>query len=341
MLVKVIIFVPEYSNVATMKIAKASYTTLDDTKYQVEFITLKINRGDNSKPSVSHFWKIKSLRKLLKANVIHSHCLLPDVIASMLALLNRKAVYITTLHNEIKLLCKSRFRFYWWFVYFTWLNSISNKDSVVCVNDHISNEIRSVTDKSCVIYNGIPKFKNSIRHKLQDYSSQKLKLLTVCNLLKLKGIEQSILLVNEMENCVLTVVGEGTYKDKLLNLVYKLGITKKVKFVGYDPDPQKYFQASDIYLATSITEGLSLSLLEAMRCGLPILASDIPSHRSILGNDGIFFELFNKMDMKIKFEKMIPHMEKLSEQNYKIYEAKFCEDAMCKGYENNLTRLMS
>ena len=55
-----------------------------------------------------------------------------------------------------------------------------------------------------------------------------------------------------------------------------------VLFTGFITNIEKYYQAADIYVATSKSEGLPLAVLEAQFCGLVPLLSDIPQHRYIL-----------------------------------------------------------
>src|SRR5439155_25561043 len=48
-------------------------------------------------------------------------------------------------------------------------------------------------------------------------------------------------------------------------------------------DAARYFPAFDVYAATSAKEGMPLAVLEAMALGVPVLASDVPAHRELLG----------------------------------------------------------
>ena len=57
---------------------------------------------------------------------------------------------------------------------------------------------------------------------------------------------------------------------------------KDVLFTDYITNIEEYYQASDIYISTSLSEGLPLAVLEAMSCGLPCVLSDIAQHRYIL-----------------------------------------------------------
>lgn len=93
----------------------------------------------------------------------------------------------------------------------------------------------------------------------------------------------------KQEKIVLVLVGEGSLHKQLANLAQKAQV--KVKFIGalsHDKLPD-YYQQADIFILPSLTEGQPKSLLEAMGCGLPVIASDIPAHREIItdGQNGI------------------------------------------------------
>ncbi len=79
----------------------------------------------------------------------------------------------------------------------------------------------------------------------------------------------------------LTLVGEGSQKTILKNSIQQLEIKDKVIFKGHIahsnlPDT---FREADAYISASLTDGSSVSLLEAMATGLPVAVSDIPGNR--------------------------------------------------------------
>lgn len=75
--------------------------------------------------------------------------------------------------------------------------------------------------------------------------------------------------------------GDGELREKLEKLVSKLGITDAVRFVGYisyDEVPA-YLSSADVYVSTSLSDSTSLSLQEAMACGLAPVVTDLPGNR--------------------------------------------------------------
>ena len=77
----------------------------------------------------------------------------------------------------------------------------------------------------------------------------------------------------------------------------KLGVKEYVKFLGKirHRDVAKYLEASDIYVSTSLSDGTSASLLEAMALSLPVVVTDIPGNREWVKNgwNGFLFPAKN------------------------------------------------
>lgn len=93
----------------------------------------------------------------------------------------------------------------------------------------------------------------------------------------------------------LLIVGVGEEKEKLQNLAKG---NPNIIFTGKKSNVKDYYQASDIFISSSLAEGLPNTVLEAMACGLPCLLSNIGSHEEILEYDpnaGMIISL-NKRD---------------------------------------------
>jgi glycosyltransferase involved in cell wall biosynthesis len=71
------------------------------------------------------------------------------------------------------------------------------------------------------------------------------------------------------------IVGDGESRPELEALARELGIAARVRFVGHQECVAGWLQQARIFVLTSDSEGLSLSLIEAMMCGLPAVVSDV------------------------------------------------------------------
>ena len=80
------------------------------------------------------------------------------------------------------------------------------------------------------------------------------------------------------------LIGRGREEARLRALTARLELDNRVTFAGEIPDAAHLFRAFDLYCASSRREGAPLSVLEAMALGVPVLASDIPAHRELLGD---------------------------------------------------------
>jgi glycosyltransferase involved in cell wall biosynthesis len=84
-------------------------------------------------------------------------------------------------------------------------------------------------------------------------------------------------LVNSVDNIVLVIAGEGGMKPKLQQMAKELKIESKVKLLGAVPHDKihTYYALCDVFVLPSIYEALSISILEAMSCGKPVIASNV------------------------------------------------------------------
>jgi len=71
------------------------------------------------------------------------------------------------------------------------------------------------------------------------------------------------------------IVGEGSLKDKLMQQVASLRLKDRIIFLGNVSDTLPILQETTIFVRPSLTEGMSLAILEAMACGLPVVASNV------------------------------------------------------------------
>ena len=77
-------------------------------------------------------------------------------------------------------------------------------------------------------------------------------------------------------------VGDGKMNHFEQNLACELGLGQQIAFLGQQNDVRKYLIASDLYVMPSRYEGFGISALEALKCGIPCLVSDVPGLRDIV-----------------------------------------------------------
>lgn len=119
-----------------------------------------------------------------------------------------------------------------------------------------------------------------------------LRLLTVSRLVPLKGLDVLLKAMQFLAEQKLEVewwcVGEGPARQAIEQVAAELGQTEKVKFLGNIPNgPELYrlYQAADIFVLPSLTEGISQSLLEALAHSLPAVASEVGGIPGVVTNN--------------------------------------------------------
>jgi glycosyltransferase involved in cell wall biosynthesis len=107
-------------------------------------------------------------------------------------------------------------------------------------------------------------------------------------------------LVNKgIDNIKLMIVGDGVEYARLNSLIYELNLEKYVNLLGMRNDVIDLMKTSDVFVLSSRYEGLSIAMIEAMACGLPVIASDAPGIRDFIisGTNGILFPIGNYKEL--------------------------------------------
>lgn len=81
------------------------------------------------------------------------------------------------------------------------------------------------------------------------------------------------------ERARLAIAGGGILENKLRQISATLGLTARVRFLGFEADVRPWMQAADGFVLCSHWEGLPMALLEAAACALPAVATDVPGTR--------------------------------------------------------------
>jgi glycosyltransferase involved in cell wall biosynthesis len=82
--------------------------------------------------------------------------------------------------------------------------------------------------------------------------------------------------------CKCVIVGDGPLRDQLMEQARAMGLSGHVFFEGFQEDVRPYLQASSAFILTSHMEGLPLSILEAMACGLPSIVTDVGGNAEVI-----------------------------------------------------------
>lgn len=111
-----------------------------------------------------------------------------------------------------------------------------------------------------------------------------LVILSVGELNKNKNHETIIRAIAKLKktNIYYLICGQGPLKEYLKELIKKLGMEKQIYLMGYREDIIEFYKIADIFILPSFREGLSVALMEAMACGLPVICSGIRGNRDLI-----------------------------------------------------------
>lgn len=173
-------------------------------------------------------------------------------------------------------------------------------------------------DKITTIYNScneelfLPKRKLDLREKLALPKNKKI-ILYVGNLVKIKGvytlIESCRILRSNTQDFLVLIIGDGFERKSLESLVASYGLADEVKFLNWMPPSElpKYYNAADVFVLPSLSEGHSVALLEAMASGLPIVASIAGGNKETIeeGSNGFLFDVGRADLLAEKIQKIL------------------------------------
>lgn len=91
---------------------------------------------------------------------------------------------------------------------------------------------------------------------------------------------------DKVPSAKLLLAGQGPLLAECQQLAIQLGVSEMVHFLGYRKDIEHLLKMSDVAVASSFREGLPVNVMEAMACGLPVIASQNRGHEELV-NDGV------------------------------------------------------
>jgi N-acetyl-alpha-D-glucosaminyl L-malate synthase BshA len=214
-------------------------------------------------------------------DVVHVHYAIPHGMSAwaareMLAEEGVRLPFITTLHgtditvvgSEPTMAQVTRF-------------ILRHSNAVTAVSDWLRGETERFFDMRCPIF-VIPNFIDPQafrrqRRTMQDgfaAPGEKL-MLHVSNFRPVKNVPDIIRVLHHAARriaCRLVVVGDGPDRPHAEQLARDLGVSDRVTFVGMQSNVLEYLSMADLYLMSSSSESFGLSALEAMSCGVPVVA---------------------------------------------------------------------
>lgn len=87
---------------------------------------------------------------------------------------------------------------------------------------------------------------------------------------------------NSCPNMKLLIVGDGSQRSNLEELIKELNLSENVKLLGFRRDIKELLSILDVFVLSSISEGTSITILEAMASGKPVIATDVGGNSKLV-----------------------------------------------------------
>ena len=222
---------------------------------------------------------------------------------------------------------------------FIYKKILSFSDKIIVNSQEFKKQIQTdLKLKSICIYNPLDKqnikFKSNSKIKKPYRYKNSLKIINIGRLVDQKDhitLLKSINNIKSKINLELIIIGQGKNKNKLIDYIKKNNLEKIVKIAGYKQNPYPYLKCSDLYISSSIYEGLPNVLLEAITLKKFVISSDCPTGpKEILenGKGGILFktgsieDLSNKILMFKKKKRSLIKKTNFAYYNLKKFDMK-------------------
>jgi glycosyltransferase involved in cell wall biosynthesis len=298
-------------------------------------------------PNVSGAIRIKKYAHKNNVDIIHCHGYKANILSGLLPFKYGAIPYTSTLHGWT---ATKKFTKMW---AYEWLDAVMAKraDCVVAVSQAMkeNHRLKFLNISPVVIHNGIQSKEECAVEEidlnlLNALDKKKLKLISIGRLSKEKGLSvllKAVHCINEKWNdhVQLYIIGEGPEKGNLMRLAQESGISDKVIFPGYVDNACKLLKHFDIFVMSSLTEGMPITLLEAMRAGMPIVATAVGGIPEALegGKCGILVPPGSEMDLARRIKELHENnqlKQELSEKSKLRFQEEFTVEKMEEKYRS-------
>ena len=236
------------------------------------------------------YFQFRSLVKKINPNVIHLHTPIIAFVARFLSKkLRYKISFFYTVHG-FHFNSKSRFlNFNIFYLIERYLSRFT--DTIITINKADYELANSKMNCKSLYIPGIGVDIYDITKK--NCLREKLSIVSIGELNKNKNYENVIKALKELPlEFEYFILGEGARRKKIIALIRKLGLESKVFLTGFKDNVYDYLSNADFLIHPSKREGLSVSMMEAMMCRLPILCSNINGNRDLIDESlgGFYFK---------------------------------------------------
>ena len=231
-----------------------------------------------------------------KCDLIHAHWAVPAGLMALAAgWICRKPV-IVTVHGSDILVVPEKSRLIRGLVKYT----LTRADAITSVADHLTDrivEMGAPREKIITFPMSVPNESFVPEGETPEGWLGKKVIFSNRSLYPLYDVETLVravpAVVEEEPRAKFVIAGAGPESERLKNLASELGVAEHVEFIGAIPHERMpdYLRGSAAYVSTALSDGASVSLLEAMACGAFPVVADIAANREWIddGKNGLLF----------------------------------------------------
>ncbi|WP_461206454.1 glycosyltransferase family 4 protein [Clostridium sp. DL1XJH146] len=277
-----------------------------------------INQNGGNWKSIFSTLEIKKILKEIKPDIINAHYV--TSYGFIAALTGIKPLVISAWGSDILVTPKQN-KFYKNITKFT----LNRADLITSDSDIMSKEINQLSrSKTITVPMGVEKILCDFERK---DNINEIKILSLRTLNKNSNIDTIVKsfskIVKEYKDMTLKliIINDGPEKNNIRNLIEELGICEDIEMKGFVSRKEllDLMISSQIYISIPTSDSTSVTLLEAMACGIPIIVSDLQANREWIENriNGL---VLNRIDEEVLYEniKSIINNNKLKEDFFKI-----------------------
>lgn len=284
-------------------------------------------------------WRLIKLFRREQADVIHTHNMKPLLHGSIAGKIAGIKSIIHTKHGQSD---ENTYPFIW---------NINHKiiaiseDARACLLKYNKVDIK----KTSVIPNGIPvnSFAESSEHTVNEVKEElniprDHKVIGIVARLAIEKDHSTLLkcfsiIIAQTAKIELVIVGDGPLINTLKEEADNLGISERTHFLGFRSDISRLISAFDVFALSSISEGMSLTLLEAMAAKKPIVATNVGGNPEVVLDEvsGLIVEAQNPKEMASSLMRVLQDSDfatNLGKQGFERVNNHFSVEEMTQKY---------
>ena len=267
-----------------ISLSQGGYWCKEIQKLGIQVVELRRRRHKE----VTRLFKLINLLKAIKPDIVHTYLHSANVYGRIAAILNKVPVIIAS-ERSLPEIGKNET-----FLGICLAKLLAIFSSAIICNSYMASETyikRYSFDKKKVftVHNGING--TEFLKEIGLNNQKKLAESVVCTVGRLSPpknhqlfleMAKMVLDIYQNRNLKFVIAGGGPLRDELVGYSNHLGIEKYLLFTGEREDIPSLLQNTDVFVMTSVYEGLSNSIMEAMLAELPVVATDVGGNKELV-----------------------------------------------------------